>query len=45
MRPITKNILHCSASVAGINLSGNDIRSMHTNPVRLGGRGWSENKS
>ena len=40
MRPITKIILHCSASLEGIDLTGNDIRSMHTNPVRLGGRGW-----
>ena len=40
MRSITKIILHCSASIAGVNLSGNDIRSMHTNPVRKGGRGW-----
>ena len=40
MRSITKIILHCSASVAGIALSGNDIKRMHTNPVRLGGRGW-----
>ncbi len=40
MRPITKIILHCSASIEGVNLSGNDIRSMHCNPVRLGGRGW-----
>ena len=40
MRPITKIILHCSASIEGVNLTGNDIRSMHTNPVHLGGRGW-----
>ena len=40
MRPITKIILHCSASVQGVNLTGNDILRMHTNPVRLGGRGW-----
>ena len=40
MCTITRIILHCSASVAGVNLSGNDIKCMHTNPVRLGGRGW-----
>ena len=40
MRTITRIILHCSASVAGVNLSGNDIKCMHCNPVRLGGRGW-----
>ena len=38
MRSITKIILHCSASLEGIDLTGNDIRSMHTNPVRLGNR-------
>ena len=40
MRPITKIILHCSASLEGIDLTGNDILRMHTNPVSLGGRGW-----
>ena len=40
MRPITRIILHCSASLAGVNLSGNDIKCMHTNPVSQGGRGW-----
>ena len=40
MRTINTIILHCSASIEGVNLSGNDIRSMHCNPVRLGGRGW-----
>ena len=40
MRTITRIILHCSASITGVNLSGNVILCMHTNPVRLGGRGW-----
>ena len=40
MRTITRIILHCSASLAGVNLSGNDIKCMHTNPVHKGGRGW-----
>ena len=40
MRPITRIILHCSASLEGIDLTGHDILRMHTNPVRLGGRGW-----
>lgn len=40
MRHITKILLHCSASIQGISLTGNDILRMHTNPVRLGGRGW-----
>ena len=40
MRTINTIILHCSASIEGVNLSGNDIRCMHCNPVRLGGRGW-----
>ena len=40
MRTITRIILHCSASLEGVNLSGNDIRSMHCNPISMGGRGW-----
>ena len=40
MRPITRIILHCSASLAGIDLTGQDILRMHTNPVSQGGRGW-----
>ena len=37
---ITKIILHCSASRAGVDLTANDIRSYHCNPPNLGGRGW-----
>ena len=40
MRTITRIILHCSASLEGVNLSGNDIRCMHCNPISMGGRGW-----
>lgn len=40
MRSITRLILHCSASLAGIDLTGRDILRMHTNPVSQGGRGW-----
>lgn len=40
MRPITRIILHCSASLEGIDLTGQDILRMHTNPISQGGRGW-----
>ena len=40
MRPINRIILHCSASMEGIDLTGQDILRMHTNPVSQGGRGW-----
>ena len=40
MRPINRIILHCSASLAGIDLTGQDILRMHTNPISQGGRGW-----
>ena len=40
MRTINKIILHCSASMAGVNLSANDIKAYHCNPVKMGGRGW-----
>ena len=40
MRTITKIILHCSASRAGVDLTANDIRSYHCNPISQGGRGW-----
>ena len=40
MRTITKIILHCSASIAGIDLSTADIRAYHCNPISQGGRGW-----
>ena len=40
MRTITRIILHCSASLAGVDLRASDIRAYHTNPVSQGGRGW-----
>ena len=40
MRPINRIILHCSASLEGVDLTGQDILRMHTNPVSQGGRGW-----
>ena len=40
MRPITRIILHCSASMEGVDLTGQDILRMHTNPISQGGRGW-----
>ena len=40
MRPINRIILHCSASMEGIDLTGQDILRMHTNSISQGGRGW-----
>ena len=41
MRNITKIFLHCSASMEGVNLTGNDIKRFHCTPVSKGGRGWN----
>lgn len=40
MRTITRIIVHCSASIAGVDLYAEDIRAYHCNPVKQGGRGW-----
>ena len=42
MRKIRKIIIHCSATPEGKNFTVDDIRSWHTKPVSLGGRGWSD---
>lgn len=39
MHPITRIILHCTASRAGVDLTANDIRSYHCNPATKGCRG------
>lgn len=35
-------VLHCTATPEGCEVSSNDIRAWHTNPVSKGGRGWKQ---
>lgn len=35
-------VLHCTATPEGREVSLDDIRAWHTNPVSKGGRGWSQ---
>lgn len=35
-------VLHCTATPEGREVSSDDIRAWHTNPVSKGGRGWSQ---
>lgn len=34
--------IHCTATPEGRNVSSDEIRAWHTNPVSKGGRGWSQ---
>ena len=42
MPPITKIIIHCSATPEGKHFTVEDIRRWHTLPVAKGGRGWKD---
>lgn len=35
-------VLHCTATPEDREVSSDDIRAWHTNPVNKGGRGWSQ---
>lgn len=35
-------VLHCTATPAGREVTGDDIRRWHTSPVSQGGRGWKQ---
>lgn len=35
-------VLHCTATPEGREVSSDDIRAWHTNPVSKGGRGWKQ---
>lgn len=35
-------VLHCTATPAGREVTGDDIRRWHTSPVSKGGRGWKQ---
>jgi N-acetyl-anhydromuramyl-L-alanine amidase AmpD len=42
MRKITGIVIHCSATFECIDIDSNTIRSWHTTPKNMGGRGWSD---
>ncbi len=35
-------VIHCTATPEGREVSSDDIRAWHTNPVSKGGRGWKQ---
>lgn len=35
-------VLHCTATSEGREVTSNEIRAWHTNPVSKGGRGWKQ---
>lgn len=35
-------VIHCTATPAGREVTGDDIRRWHTSPVSQGGRGWKQ---
>lgn len=35
-------VLHCTATPEGREVSSDDIRAWHTDPISKGGRGWSQ---
>lgn len=35
-------VLHCTATPEGREVTSNEIRAWHTNPVSKGGRGWKQ---
>ena len=35
-------VIHCTATPSGREVSSNEIRAWHTNPVCKGGRGWKQ---
>ena len=35
-------VLHCTATAEGREVSSDEIRAWHTNPVSKGGRGWKQ---
>lgn len=40
MAKLEQLVLHCTATPEGRNVTSNEIRAWHTNPVSKGGRGW-----
>ncbi|WP_294549526.1 N-acetylmuramoyl-L-alanine amidase [uncultured Bacteroides sp.] len=42
MAKLERLVLHCTATPEGRNVTSNEIRAWHTNPVSKGGRGWKQ---
>ncbi len=40
--PLKYLVIHCTATPEGRDVSGSDIRRMHTAPKSAGGRGWKQ---
>ncbi len=41
-KPLKYLVIHCTATPEGRDVSGADIRRMHTAPKSAGGRGWKQ---
>lgn len=42
MAKLERLVLHCTATPEGREVTSNEIRAWHTNPVSKGGRGWKQ---
>lgn len=42
MAKLKQLVLHCTATPEGREVTSNEIRAWHTNPVSKGGRGWKQ---
>lgn len=42
MNKIERLVIHCTATREGREVSGDEIRHWHTDPVSKGGRGWKQ---
>lgn len=42
MGQLQRLVLHCTATPEGREVTSNEIRAWHTNPVSKGGRGWKQ---
>lgn len=42
MGTLQRLVLHCTATPEGREVTSNEIRAWHTNPVSKGGRGWKQ---
>lgn len=42
MAKLERLVLHCTATPEGREVTSNEIRVWHTNPVSKGGRGWKQ---
>lgn len=42
MAELKRLVLHCTATAEGREVTSDEIRAWHTNPVSRGGRGWKQ---